>query len=189
MRKRWKLEYAALALCILVCAAVWMTGVLDRETVWDLSLDYEGRDSSFALEDGDEYGIVSAGPKCDLAPGKYKLRWEIESDADGRILLGDSVDVPIQPAEITFHSGMADEEAAFEIRDSIHSFNVGIEFSAGTRLKVKRVRLYSPVWRVSSCPCPTSRSSPRTWLQVVALSVSLHPIWRWADRSTACCML
>ena len=59
MRKRWQLEYAALALCILVCAAVWMTGVLDRETVWDLSLDYEGRDSSFALEDGDEYGVIS----------------------------------------------------------------------------------------------------------------------------------
>ena len=147
MRKRWKLEYAALALCILVCAAVWMTGVLDRETVWDLSLDYEGGDNSFALEDGDAYGVISGGTYCDLAPGKYRLRWEIESDADGRILLGDSVDVPIQPAEITFHSGMADEEAAFEIRDSIHSFNVGIEFSAGTRLKVKRVRLYSPVWR------------------------------------------
>ena len=168
MRKRWQLEYAALALCILVCAAVWMTGVLDRETVWDLSLDYEGGDNSFALEDGDAYGVISGGTYCDLAPGKYRLRWEIESDADGRILLGDSVDVPIQPAEITFHSGMADEEAAFEIRDSIHSFNVGIEFSAGTRLKVKRIRLYSPVWR----------DNTYTFCSVVLLILGMFIAWK-----------
>ena len=145
MEKKWK--RFLLPACVFLCLVLWVTGFLDRATVWEPKLEYEGGDASFSLAAGDIYGRVSGGPYCDLAPGKYLLRWETEGDGENRIRLTDSNGARIEPDEIVIPIGTVRGETEIRILDSAHSFSIAAEFMTGSSFAIRRIRLNSPVWR------------------------------------------
>ena len=145
MQKKWKRFF--LPACVFLCLFLWITGILDRATVWEPELEYEGGDASFSLAEGDIYGRVSGGPYCDLAPGTYLLRWETEGDGENRIQLTNTNDARMEPDEIVIPTGTARGETEFRILDSAHSFSISVEFTAGSYFNIRRIRLNSPIWR------------------------------------------
>ncbi|MGN0773385.1 MAG: hypothetical protein ACI4MP_06285 [Candidatus Ventricola sp.] len=140
------------ALCAVVIAAVFATGVLNKQKVWtDVQLDYTGgSQQEWRIENGDEYGYVGSGPYYNLPVGTYRVKWQIDGDGANRMVLSSANDARITPAEITIEPGKWEDEAWFEIKDPTHSFFIHLEFASGSFMRVDNIRLYSPFYTDSA---------------------------------------
>ena len=102
-RKRKGAAIAAVwIICALAVAAVFATGVLNRQKVWT-DVQLTGADDAqreWRLADSDAYGRVGSGPYYDLPAGTYRIKWQIEGDGENRMVLSCSNDAQITPAEI-----------------------------------------------------------------------------------------
>jgi len=136
---------ALLLVCLLLIAVIFATGVLNKQKVWpDLPLDYQGEKTSFSIEAGDSYGMVSSGPYYDLPEGTYRIKWQMEGDGENAIVITCSNGVEISPAEIKTVPGEWQGEAEFEIKGPAHNVSFGVDFREGIKLDIYNFRLYSP---------------------------------------------
>lgn len=144
-RKSRTVEWGSLFICVLLIAAVALSGVLSRPKIWpDVQLDYVDGKKAFSVQDGDEYGIVASGPYYDLPVGTYRIKWQIDGDGNNRIVLNCFNDAQITPSVIELKAGQWEGEAYFEIKEPTYKFSINIEFSSGEWMEIYNVRLYSP---------------------------------------------
>ena len=99
--KRWRIAGAWL-LCMAVIAALFLTGILDRQMIWeDMPYQYLRFDQGLVREAGGAgYGVMNGGPGFDLPAGEYRLKWTIESDGDNRMMIVSSNGAQAIPGEI-----------------------------------------------------------------------------------------
>lgn len=144
-RKSRLLEWSSLLICVLLIAAVSLSGVLNRPKIWpDVQLEYTDGKKAFSVQDGDAYGVIANGPYYDLPVGTYRIKWQMHADGDNEIRLSSSNDARIVPSVIHTTAGKWEDEAYFEILDPTHSFSINLEFTSGTRIEPINFRLYSP---------------------------------------------
>ena len=152
-RKRKGAAIAAVwIICALAVAAVFATGVLNRQKVWT-DVQLTGADDAqreWRLADGDAYGRVGSGPYYDLPTGTYRIKWQIEGDGENRMVLSCSNDAQITPAEIVIQPDQWEDEARFEIREHTHSFAINLDFMSGTYMRLDNIRLYTPFYTDSA---------------------------------------
>ena len=139
------------ALAALLAVAVFATGVLDRQKTWGemvyLNLSFP-QGASLASRDGAGYGVMNDGPGFFLPPGTYRLKWNIQSGAEGnRILLSAGNGARITPAEIPVSPEQATQEAEFTVLEQADDFQIQVSFEAGEAIDVVDFRLYSPWYR------------------------------------------
>lgn len=153
---KWKRKGVAIAavwvICALAVAAVFATGILNRQKVWT-DVQLTGADDAqreWRLADGDAYGRVGSGPYYDLPAGTYRIKWQIEGDGENRMVLSCSNDAQITPAEIVIHPDRWEDEAWFELREHTHSFAINLDFVSGTFLRLDNIRLYTPFYADSA---------------------------------------
>ena len=141
-RKITRGEWAALAVCAALIAALFATGALNRGKVWD-SVRLEG-DSSRSLEVGDAYGAIGRSPYFCLPAGEYLLRWRIDADGENVIRFASANDVDISPVQVTTDPDCWEQEARFTLKDATYNFCIIVEFASGTRMQLDDMRMYSP---------------------------------------------
>lgn len=142
-KKTWTLLVCCAALYILLC----LTGLLDKQKIWQgVPVDWPQGKHQLSLADGDTYGTVTSGPYTELPAGVYRLKWQIEGDGVNIVRLSDTNEVAIEPAVFETVPGEFEGEGRFELEDTVHNFNIGVEFCDGTWVAVHNFRLYSPVY-------------------------------------------
>ena len=145
--KTRKMKIVYLILSVLMIAALCVSGILEKQKIWEsLSMKYTNKSAKWTLDKGDQYGIVSTGPDFRLPPGEYKLKWRMDGDGINRIHLKAGDMGAITPSLIETTPGMAEEEATFVVHETTQSFNIEVEFCAGSKLSIQNFRMYSPVY-------------------------------------------
>ena len=111
---------AVWVICALAVAAVFATGVLDRQKVWEdmpyLLMRFDGglkRD----VQAGGAYGAMNDGPGLDLPAGTYRLKWAIEGDGNNRLVITTQNGVSAVPGEIPLAAGRSGRDPAPRGRD------------------------------------------------------------------------
>lgn len=145
MKREAMREGLLLAGALLLIAAVFMSGALNMQKTWtSLDLTYRDDRTAFDTANGDAYGVVTQGPYFDLPAGRYRIKWQIEGDGENLIRLACSNGVVITPDVLRTTPGGWEGEGFFELPDTAHSFQVNVEFAAGSFIKIHNFRLYSP---------------------------------------------
>ena len=141
---------AVWVICALAVAAVFATGVLDRQKVWKdmpyLLMRFDGglqRD----VQAGGAYGAMNDGPGLDLPAGTYRLKWAIEGDGNNRLVITTQNGVQAVPGEIPLPAGETAGEAVFTLDNAAQGVDIVVMFEDGTRIDVADMRLYSPLYR------------------------------------------
>ena len=141
---------AVWVICALAVAAVFATGVLDRQKVWEdmpyLLMRFDGglqRD----VQAGGAYGAMNDGPGLDLPAGTYRLKWAIEGDGNNRLVITTQNGVQAVPGEIPLPAGETAGEAVFTLDNAAQGVDIVVMFEDGTRIDVADMRLYSPLYR------------------------------------------
>ena len=139
-----------LLLCIVLIAAVFLSGVLDRQKVWPemvwSGLTFPNGPSRNTAQ-GDAYGVINSGPGFTLPAGTYRLKWMIEADGDNQIRITAGNGAEIAPSQIMTSKDRVTDEYTFEIRDAAEKVQISVLFESGTRINVLDMRLYSPMYR------------------------------------------
>ena len=144
MKREAMREGLLLAGALLLIAAVFMSGALNMQKTWtSLDLTYRDDRTAFDTANGDAYGAVTQGPYFDLPAGRYRIKWQIEGDGENLIRLACSNGVVITPDVLRTTPGGWEGEGFFELPDTAHSFQVNVEFAAGSFIKIHNFRLYS----------------------------------------------
>lgn len=147
-RKKYKVTLGLLVCCMVLYAALCLTGLLEKQKIWQgVPVEYPMGKQTLSLDDGDPYGVVTAGPYTELPPGVYRLKWQIEGDGVNTVRLLCSNEAQISPAVFETEPGAFEGEGYFEIKDTTHNFSIQAEFAGGTWMSVHNYRLYSPVYR------------------------------------------
>ena len=141
---------AVWVICALAVAAVFATGVLDRQKVWEdmpyLLMRFDGglqRD----VQAGGAYGAMNDGPGLDLPAGTYRLKWAIEGDGNNQLVITTQNGVQAVPGEIPLPAGETAGEAVFTLDNAAQGVDIVVMFEDGTRIDVADMRLYSPLYR------------------------------------------
>ncbi|MBQ4264474.1 MAG: YfhO family protein [Clostridia bacterium] len=135
--------------CAVLIAAVWMSGVLDRQMIWkDMPYLYMRFDEGLTREaDGAGYGVMNGGPGLKLPAGEYRLKWLIESDGGNRLLITTENGAKALPGEIALSADAPYGEAAFTLETAAQGVEILVSFEDGTWINVADIRLISPVYR------------------------------------------
>ena len=137
-------------LCALAIAAVFATGVLDRQKTWEdmpyLLMRFDG-ELQRDMQAGDAYGAMNDGPGLDLPAGTYRLKWAIEGDGDNRLVITAQNGASAVPGEIPLPAGETAGEAIFTLENAAQGVDIAVMFEGGTRIDVADMRLYSPQYR------------------------------------------
>ena len=145
--KKFAKTWALAACCIFVYSLLCLTGLLDKQKIWQgVPVDYMQGRQQFSLEDGDTYATVTGGPYTELPAGVYRIKWQIEGDGVNVVRLSDSNEVEISPASFETVPGVFEGEGWFELKNTVHNFNIQVDFCDGTWIAVHNFRLYSPVY-------------------------------------------
>ena len=144
-----KKQWAALALCALMIALAFATGILDRQKTW-AEMVWSGltlKDgASRSLEAGDAYGEVNGGPGFTLPAGAYRLKWMIEGDGENRIEITSGNGAQILPSKIAVNPERVTDECTFEILEAAEDVQIRVSFASGTRMNLLDMRLYCPMY-------------------------------------------
>ncbi len=134
--------------CLLLIAAVFMTGVLDRQMTWVdmpyLSMRFDGGRERTA-QDG--YGAMNRGPGLTLPAGEYRVKWMIEGDGDNRLQIVTENGVAAEPGEFVLPAGQNVGEVVFSMPAAAQGVELKVLFEQGERIVVNDMRLYSPMYR------------------------------------------
>ena len=143
-------EWGVWLIALLLIAAVFATGVLDRQKVWEdmpyLLMRFDGglqRDT----QAGGAYGAMNDGPGLDLPAGTYRLKWAISGDGDNRLVITTQNGASAVPGEIPLPAGETAGEAVFTLKNAAQGVDIVVMFEEGTRIDVTDMRLYSPQYR------------------------------------------
>ena len=140
--KKFAKTWALAACCIFVYSLLCVTGLLDKQKIWQgVPVDYIQGRQLFSLEDGDTYATVTGGPYTELPAGVYRIKWQIEGDGVNVVRLSDSNEVEISPASFETVPGVFEGEGWFELKNTVHNFNIQVDFCDGTWIAVHNFRL------------------------------------------------
>ena len=143
-------EWGVWLIALLLIAAVFATGVLDRQKVWE-DMPYllmrfdEGLQRD--MQTGGAYGAMNDGPGIDLPAGTYRLKWAISGDGDNRLVITTENGAQAVPGEIPLPAGKTAGEAVFTLDHAAQGVDIVVMFEDGTRIDVADMRLYSPQYR------------------------------------------
>ena len=144
---KWQSVFLLICILLVICLA-FTTRFLKRQQTW-ADLNYSDvqvfPSMNLSLENGDTYGIHSAGPYYRLPAGKYTVRLTVETDGEGSIHLTCSNGAGISPDSRTF-SGENMPALEFEILEAADDFQIQIGFDSGTYMNIQDIRLYSPFY-------------------------------------------
>ncbi|MBQ7887218.1 MAG: hypothetical protein IJ313_10040 [Clostridia bacterium] len=143
---RWRLAGLWL-LCAALIAAVWITGVLDRQMTWTDMPYLMMRFEDGLNRENTEYGVMNEGPGLDLPAGEYRVKWMIEGDGDNRLLITTQNGVKAEPAEIALPAGQVQGDAVFTLPAAAQGVDIRVSYDGGTFIRVQDMRLYSPMYR------------------------------------------
>ena len=139
--------YGPVALLMLLCAAVFATGVLTKYPVLEAqvsAMDFPNG-TKVSLENGDAYGVVeSEGPGHSLAAGTYRLKWFVDGDGENALHLYSRNGVQIEPETVALPAGQFSGEFEFTLESAISGLQLQFEFAAGTYMEIYDVRIYTP---------------------------------------------
>lgn len=154
-----KRKAAFVCICIaavLLVVVLFSTDILDKQRVWEnmkAEMTYpDGRDYR-SLNDGDSYGVITAGPGYTLPAGEYVLKLFIEADGENIVRLKSGNDAVILPEEIVsqpnqnIENGVTPQTCTFVLEDPCSTFEIEVEFCGGNYIRVWDVRLYSPGYK------------------------------------------
>ena len=143
-------EWGVWLIALLLIAVVFVTGVLDRQKVWEdmpyLLMRFEEglqRDT----QAGGAYGAMNDGPGLDLPAGTYRLKWAISGDGDNRLVITTQNGAQTVPGEIPLPAGETAGEAVFTLENAAQGVDIVVMFEKGTHIDVADMRLYSPQYR------------------------------------------
>lgn len=143
-------EWSVWLVALLLIAAVFATGILDRQETWEdmpyLSMRFDGG-LSRDVRAGDAYGAMNGGPGLNLPEGTYRLKWAIEGDGDNRLVITTENGATAVPGEIQLPAGETAGEALFTLEDAAQGVEIVVVFEGGTHIDVADMRLYSPEYR------------------------------------------
>ena len=134
-------------LCAALIVIVFVSGVLDRQKVWeDLPYTLLRFEDGLARE-GAQYGVMNAGPGLDLPAGTYRIKWGIEGDGENRLIIAAENGVQAEPAEIVVSGENAWGETSFTLPEAAQGVELLVSYDSGAYIRVSDMRLYSPVYR------------------------------------------
>lgn len=140
--------WGPVALALLLAAAVFCTGVLNRQKTWinmtENVLSFPAG-SERSAQDG--YGEMNGGPGFTLPAGTYRLKWIIDGDGENRVLLRSGNDAAMSVGEFAVGPDLAQGEISFELYETAEQFEIVVCFEGGERIQVVDFRLYSPFYR------------------------------------------
>lgn len=149
MKKRASVP-AAFLLSFALIAAVFLTGVLDRQKTWtDMPytlMDFADGRTLNTAQDG-QYGPMNEGPDLTLPAGEYRVKWQIDADGENYIRLSSQNGAAIVPDEIALKAGETAGEAVFVLPEAAQGVCIQVIFEGGTRINVQDMRLYSPMYK------------------------------------------
>ena len=150
MRLKERLKtWGPVALALLLTAAVFFTGALDRQKTWinmtDGLLRFPAGAARTAQDGG--YGEMSEGPGLTLPPGQYQLKWVIDGDGENRVLLRTGNGAAMSADAFATSPGEIYGEGAFELYETAEDFEIVVRFEGGAAIDVLDFRLYSPFYR------------------------------------------
>ena len=138
------------AVCAVLTALVFLTGVLDRRQTWtDMPYQLMRFDEGLQRDTqaGGAYGAMNDGPGLDLPAGTYRLKWAISGDGDNRLVITTQNGASAVPGEIPLPAGETAGEAAFTLENAAQGVDILVMFESGTRIDVTDMRLYGPEYR------------------------------------------
>ena len=148
--KRRKKALCALALCLLLIAAVFLLGLGGAQKTWEdlpyTLLEFEGG-RAIDLAQGGSYGEMNRGPGLTLPAGEYRLKWAIDGDGDNVIRITSGNGAAANPAEIPVTAGSGEGSCLFTLDRAAENVQIRVDFASGTRIDVRDMRLYSPMYR------------------------------------------
>lgn len=150
MREKNRATACVWAACLLAVIAVFATGALDRQKVWEdmpyTSLRFEGGMTRRA-DAGDAYGEMNDGPGLNLPAGTYRLKWVTDGDGENSLRITTDNGVQAEPDVFRSPAGETYGEAAFTLPAAAEGLDIRVVFEEGTFLKVIDVSLQSPAYR------------------------------------------
>ena len=142
-----KKTFAALALCAVLIVMVLVSGILDRQKVWeDMPYQHMRFGGGLSLE-GAPCGVMNDGPGLNLPAGAYRVKWTVEGDGDNRLLITAQNGVKAEPSEILLPAGQMKGEAMFVLPAAAQGVDLQISYDSGSYISVADMRLYSPMYR------------------------------------------
>lgn len=139
-------EWLLLGACFAVIIFVFCAGILDKQQTWG-TMEWTYMDFIKQDKENPHYGIQNTGPTFNLPAGKYKLKFNIETDGDGFVRLSTTNDAPVEPNAFPFSEEQVEQIVEFDVLESAKQMDIQIDFESGTYFKMGETRLYTPFYK------------------------------------------
>lgn len=141
MKRKQARRFVPIWTAVLLIAALWFFGNGRGAERWaNIQESWMGIEGVLERADGD-YGIMTSGPGMVLRAGRYRLDYDIQTDAPNKILLSSGGSAAIEPAAVTISPDAPLGFVEFTVYNETENFEILVDYEAGSYLRLNRLDL------------------------------------------------